>query len=111
MRLLEPQLAQLGPARVRRGLVAVLGACLVEVRRAYRAQPGAVLAAEDLGRHRERERVVHPFGEVERLLAHVRAVEVLTGTRKLDLARLDLHARMRRRQAAHAGSRHGGGEA
>ena len=54
-RLLELELAKLCPARIRRALVVVLRAGFVEVRRADRAQPGAILAAEHLRRQRERE--------------------------------------------------------
>jgi hypothetical protein len=59
-RLLELELAKLCPARIRRALVVVLRAGFVEVRRADRAQPGAILAAEHLHRQRERERVARP---------------------------------------------------
>src|SRR4051795_9397507 len=52
--LLEAQLAQLRPARVGRGLVRVLGARVGEVGAADRAQPGAILAADDLGGQRQR---------------------------------------------------------
>ena len=57
------------------------GPSLVEVGRADRAEPRAVLAAEDLRRHRERERVARPRREVERLVAHVGAVELLAPAR------------------------------
>jgi len=59
-RLLELELAKLCPARIRRALVAVLRTGFVEVRRADRAQPGAILAAEHLHRQRQRERVARP---------------------------------------------------
>src|SRR5438874_10190612 len=67
-RLFQAQLAQLGPARVGRALVAVTGAGLVEVGRADRAQPGAVGAAEHLHGRPQREGVVRPGGEVEQLV-------------------------------------------
>ena len=54
----ELELAQLGPARV--GLALVLVRLGVEVLAALRAQAGAVVAADDLGRQRERERVARP---------------------------------------------------
>ena len=60
----ELELGQLRPARVRRGLVRVVG-ILVEIRAALRAQAGAVRAARDLRRQRQRERVARPRREVE----------------------------------------------
>ncbi len=65
--LVELQLSELRPARIRRGLVLMLG-ILVEVRPALAAQPRAVLAARDLRRQRERQRVARPLRQRELLV-------------------------------------------
>src|SRR5947208_1198000 len=79
--LVELQLPQLGPARVGRGLVEVLGPGLVEVDGAHRAEARAVGATEDLHRHRQSKCVVRPRREVERLILNIGAVELLAGPR------------------------------
>src|SRR5256885_3662181 len=68
--LLESQLAQLGPARIGRALMAVVGAHLVEVGGAGRAKAGAVGPAEHLHRRSPRERVVRPRRPIERSGEH-----------------------------------------
>ena len=70
------KLAQRVPARV--GLHHDAPAVhAVAVGAAGRAEPGAVLAAEDRGGHRLRDRVAHPAGDVEAQALHVGGVEVL----------------------------------
>src|ERR1700716_2941567 len=64
-RLLEAKLAQLGPARVGLALVLVLGTRPVEVLAADRAQPQALIAADDLHRERQSERVARPALRVQ----------------------------------------------
>ncbi len=56
------------PARIGRALVGVVGAGVVEVLAAVRAQPGAVLAAEELLREREHDGVARPRRDVELLV-------------------------------------------
>ena len=83
----------------------VLGAGLVQIGGAHRAQPGAVLAAEHLRGHLQGERVAHPGREVEHLIMHVGAVQLLAPARPVHLAALHLEARRALLQAAHARAR------
>lgn len=61
---LQAQLPQLGPARVGRSLVAVLGAGLVEVDGTHRAEAGTVGPAEHLHGSAQREGIVRPSLQV-----------------------------------------------
>src|SRR4051794_12602433 len=81
-RLLEPKLAELGPARVGLALVMVVGPRAIQVLPADRAQPQALLAAHDLRRQREGQGVARPGPHVELVVLHVR------GSKLLRLARL-----------------------
>ena len=65
------ELGELRPS-AGRGLALVLVRLPVEVAPAHRAEAGAVVAAEDLVRQRERDRVVGPGREVEPVLDEVR---------------------------------------
>src|SRR5438067_1023334 len=76
-RLLEPHLRQLRPAWIGRPLVPVLRPGGVEGRAADRAQPRALLAAQELLRDRQRERVTGPSSEVENAAVDVRRGELL----------------------------------
>src|SRR4029077_14380959 len=100
--LLELQLPQLRPARVRGALVAMLGPGLVQVRRAHWTQPAAIVATEHLHRRGQRERVAHPRGQVQRLVCDVRAFQVPPFARSVNLASLDLEGRPSDAEAAHA---------
>src|SRR5215203_4938271 len=75
---LEPvfQLAERGPARVQL-FVVVLVRRVVEVASANRAQPRAVLSAEDLVRKLEHERVARPRREIELVVRHVGRPELV----------------------------------
>lgn len=55
--LIELELRELGPARIRLGVVVVVGSGCVQDGTAHGAQAGAVLAAEDRPRQAERERI------------------------------------------------------
>src|ERR1700684_4312757 len=100
--LLELELAQLRPARIGSALVAMLETGLVEVYGAGRAQPGAIRAAEHLARRAQRQRIAHPGGEIERLLLHVRAFELLAFAGPVDLVRVDRDGPPRILQTTHA---------
>ena len=94
------------------GLARVLVGAGVEVLAADRAQPGAVLAADDLGGQRERERVVRPRRHVEVVAVDVRRVELIAVRAGLvDLAGVDDDLGRRAGQAAHARARDVGAEA
>ena len=69
----------------------------VQVAAAGRAEPGAVVAAEDLVRQRERDGVARPGGEVEATVREVRRRQLvrLAGARRLILPPADVQARCR----------------
>ena len=66
--------------------------------------PSAIGAAQELPRHRQRERVVRPCGDVELVAVDVRAAQplLLRATRLVDLAGIDLDPHLRVAEAAHA---------
>ena len=84
---------------------------VVQVLAADGAEPEAVLAADDLGRQGEGERVARPGVDVELVLLEVRRAEVLAPVGLVDLPRVDAHLVVRRLEAAHAGSVEAGLEA
>jgi hypothetical protein len=81
----------------------MLGAGLVEVRAADRAQPGAVGPAEQLDGQREGQRVARPGAQVEHLVGDVGAAQLLDVAGLVDLAAVDRHRGAGVLQAAHAG--------
>src|SRR3954452_8462343 len=99
---LEAQFAQLGPARVGGAVVVVLRAGRVEVLAALRAEAGALRRAQHLDRQRERVGVVRPRAEVELLVVHIRARELLAAARLMYLADVDARHRRGVLEAAHA---------
>ena len=67
----------------------------VEVFTALGTEPGAVIAAENLVRERERNRVVRPGGEVEPVVVEVlRPLVVRLGLRRLVLAQPELERQL-----------------
>jgi hypothetical protein len=83
-----------GPARVRLALVGVVRRA-VQVLAAHGAEAGAVLAADDLRRQGQRERVARPGAHVEVALVEVGRAELLAAARLVDLAGVDLDALVR----------------
>src|SRR5581483_211046 len=101
--LSKAQLGELGPALI--GLtrpVCVLGAGRVEVRAALDAQAGAVGAAQDLRRKRERQRVACPGAQVQDLAVQIRRAKVGIAARLRHLARVDRKRWCGGLEAAHA---------
>src|SRR5207245_5439304 len=89
-----------GPTGICRRLL-VLVRLDVQILAADGAEPGAVGAAQDLVRQRERDRVAGPRREVERLVADVgRAQLLVPGLRRVVLAPLDRELEHRIREAA-----------
>src|SRR5690349_7173889 len=78
----------------------VVGPGPVEVRAADRAQAGAVVAADDLTRQRQREGVARPRAKVEIAALQVGRGELVAAAGLVDLARIDLDVRWRRLEAA-----------
>src|SRR5438034_5168412 len=85
---------------------------LVQVLPAHRAQPGAVVAAEDLVRERKGNRVPGPRRQVEVVIRQVGRSELLfaLGVVRLVLARGDRHLQHRIAEAAVAGTVQAGRE-
>src|SRR3954471_4200611 len=100
--LLEAQLAQLRPARVRLGLVGVIGARVGEVGAADGAHAGTVLATDDLGGQRQRVGVARPPGEVELLAGDIGARQLLASPGLVDLAGVHGRLGLRVAKTAHA---------
>src|SRR5262249_21257248 len=73
------------------GRVLVLVRLGVQVATAHGAEPRAVLAAEDLVRQLQRDRIARPRGQVDAVVLDVRAPQLLGGARarRLVLARAD----------------------
>src|SRR2546428_516995 len=75
--LVEAELGELGPSRVRLALVGVFRARRVEIGAADRAQPRALLAAQDLLGKREGQRVAGPGMEIERVMLDIRRAQLV----------------------------------
>src|SRR3954453_10352885 len=101
-RLLEAKLAELGPARVGLALVVVVGPRAVQVLAADRAEAGAVLAAHDPSRQRERQRVTRPAPHVELVLIEVGRAKLVAGARLIHLARVHGNTLIGGFETAHA---------
>src|SRR5215207_8848870 len=97
----ELQLAQRRPAGVGLALVGVLRRA-VQVRAAHGAEPGAILAADDLRWERQGERVAGPAAHVEVALVEVGRAQLVAAAGLVDLAGVHLHRVARRLEAAHA---------
>src|SRR6266540_3881393 len=78
------ELGELGPPGIGLGL-AVVVRLLVQVAAALGAEAGAAVAAQDLHRQLEHDRVARPRGEVEPVVDEVRRPQLvrLAGTRRL----------------------------
>src|SRR5215207_144293 len=105
----ELQLTQRGPAGVGLALVRVVGRA-VQVLAADRAQARAVLAADDLNRQRERQRVAGPGAHVEMPLVEVGRAQLIPAAGLVDLAGVHVHALVGRLEAADARPLEAGGK-
>src|SRR6478672_5208243 len=103
--LLELQVLQGGPAGVAGTLVFVVGGVgVVEGLAADGAEAGALGAAEEAGGEGEQGRVVGPAADVQLVVDHVGAAQLLVVGRGLvDLAPFDLEVQFAWLEAAHAG--------
>ena len=77
MRLLEPKFRQLRPARIGLALVSVLRAGGVQIDPADRAQAGAILAAQEVCGHAQRERIACPGVQIEHAVLDIRRDEIV----------------------------------
>src|SRR3954452_11634952 len=89
----------------------VLRAGLVQVLAAHRAEPCAVLPADDLSGKSERQGVARPGMQVELVALDVLRAQLVDSTRLVDLAGVDLDPLAGRLETAHAGPVELGGKA